>query len=76
MYYRNALAALVVYDITKPSSLTKAQHCIAELHRQTSLGIVAALVGNKSDLASIDAEISEDADVAPATEGEEGEHEG
>ena len=33
MYYRNAQAALVVYDITKASSLTKAQHWVAELQR-------------------------------------------
>jgi Ras-related protein Rab-5C len=52
MYYRNAQAALVVYDITKPSSLTKAQHWVAELQRQASPGIVIALVGNKLDLTS------------------------
>ncbi|KAI5300018.1 hypothetical protein KEM56_002808 [Ascosphaera pollenicola] len=50
MYYRNAQAALVVYDITKPSSLTKAKHWVAELQRQASPGIVIALVGNKLDL--------------------------
>lgn len=50
MYYRNAQAALVVYDITKASSLTKAQHWVAELQRQASPGIVIALVGNKADL--------------------------
>jgi Ras-related protein Rab-5C len=50
MYYRNAQAALVVYDLTKPSSLTKAQHWVAELQRQASPGIVIALVGNKFDL--------------------------
>jgi len=52
MYYRNAQAALVVYDLTKPSSLTKAQHWVAELQRQASPGIVIALVGNKLDLAT------------------------
>lgn len=52
MYYRNAQAALVVYDITKASSLTKAQHWVAELQRQASPGIVIALVGNKLDLAN------------------------
>jgi Ras-related protein Rab-5C len=50
MYYRNAQAALVVYDITKASSLTKAQHWVAELQRQAAPGIVIALVGNKFDL--------------------------
>jgi Ras-related protein Rab-5C len=73
MYYRNAQAALVVYDITKPSSLTKAQHWVAELHRQASPGIVIALVGNKSDLAAEAGSegVDDDADAAPAAEGEE-----
>ncbi|KAL3413694.1 ras protein rab-17 [Aspergillus fumigatus] len=59
MYYRNAQAALVVYDVTKPSSLTKAKHWVAELQRQASPGIVIALVGNKLDLTSDDGEAAE-----------------
>ncbi|MCJ1231342.1 Vacuolar protein sorting-associated protein 21 [Toensbergia leucococca] len=50
MYYRNAQSALVVYDLTKPTSLIKARHWVAELQRQASPGIVIALVGNKLDL--------------------------
>ena len=50
MYYRNAQSALVVYDLTKPTSLLKAKHWVAELQRQASPGIVIALVGNKLDL--------------------------
>ena len=50
MYYRNAQSALVVYDLTKPASLVKAKHWVAELQRQASPGIVIALVGNKLDL--------------------------
>jgi len=71
MYYRNAQAALVVYDITKSSSLTKAQHWVAELHRQASPGIVIALVGNKADLAAAAGDENEDADAVPTVEGEE-----
>lgn len=52
MYYRNAQSALVVYDITKPTSLIKARHWVAELQRQANPGIVIALVGNKLDLSS------------------------
>ena len=52
MYYRNAQSALVVYDLTKPTSLVKARHWVAELQRQASPGIVIALVGNKLDLTS------------------------
>jgi len=50
MYYRNAQSALGVYDLTKPTSLIKAKHWVAELQRQASPGIVIALVGNKLDL--------------------------
>ncbi|KAF7544598.1 hypothetical protein G7Z17_g9821 [Cylindrodendrum hubeiense] len=66
MYYRNAQAALVVYDLTKPTSLVKAKHWVAELQRQASPGIVIALVGNKLDLTS-------DSTAAPASDGEDGE---
>lgn len=50
MYYRNAQAALVVYDVTKPQSFIKARHWVKELHEQASKGIVIALVGNKLDM--------------------------
>lgn len=72
MYYRNAQSALVVYDVTKASSLVKAKHWVAELQRQASPGIVIALVGNKLDLCEEDG--SADAEGAVAGEdGEEGE---
>ncbi|KAL7269899.1 Vacuolar protein sorting-associated protein 21 [Rhizina undulata] len=67
MYYRNAQSALVVYDITKSTSLTKAKHWVAELQRQASPNIVIALVGNKLDLASPSPSESEE----PEEEGEE-----
>lgn len=71
MYYRNAQAALVVYDLTKPTSLTKAKHWVAELQRQASPGIVIALVGNKLDLC---AESSGDTEAAPAANEDGGEN--
>ncbi|KAJ1551484.1 Ras- protein Rab-5C [Cladochytrium tenue] len=52
MYYRNAQAAVVVYDITKTSSLDKAKSWVKELQRQANPNIVIALVGNKLDLAA------------------------
>jgi Ras-related protein Rab-5C len=67
MYYRNAQAALVVYDVTKASSLVKARHWVAELQRQASPGIVIAVVGNKVDL------VEEDEEGGDAAGGEEGE---
>lgn len=54
MYYRNAQAALVVYDITKPASFIKARHWVKELHEQASKEITIALVGNKYDLVEND----------------------
>lgn len=67
MYYRNAQAALVVYDLTKPTSLVKAKHWVAELQRQASPGIVIALVGNKLDLcAEASDSLSETSTLAPS----------
>ncbi|OBZ89397.1 Vacuolar protein sorting-associated protein 21 [Choanephora cucurbitarum] len=50
MYYRNALAAMVVFDITKSSSFERAKLWVTELKRQGSPHLVIALVGNKLDL--------------------------
>jgi Ras-related protein Rab-5C len=69
MYYRNAQAALVVYDLTKPTSLIKAKHWVAELQRQASPGIVIALVGNKLDLTG-------DSSSTAGADGEEGDDSG
>ena len=51
MYYRNAHAALCVYDITSRSSFIKAQEWINELSKQAPEGIIIYLAGNKLDLA-------------------------
>lgn len=50
MYYRNAQAAVVVYDVTKAPSLDKAKSWVKELQRQANPNIVIALAGNKVDL--------------------------
>ncbi|KAI8885139.1 ras-domain-containing protein [Backusella circina FSU 941] len=50
MYYRNAQAAIVMYDITKATTLEKAKGWVKELQRQANSQIVIALVGNKLDL--------------------------
>lgn len=50
MYYRNAQAAVVVYDVTKAATLDKAKSWVKELQRQANPHIVIALVGNKLDL--------------------------
>lgn len=50
MYYRNAQSAVIVYDVTKPTSFIKARHWVNELKAQASKNIIIALVGNKVDL--------------------------
>lgn len=78
MYYRNAQAAVVVYDITKASSLEKAKSWVKELQRQANPNIVIALAGNKLDLVNSSSssstlpssESEDEADDATATPGE------
>jgi len=52
MYYRNASVAIIVFDLTDISSLTKAEFWIAELeaYNREEHKIQILLVGNKSDL--------------------------
>lgn len=60
MYYRNANAALVVYDITQQDSLSKAQSWVLELKNKVGdEDLVICLVGNKLDLCEEDAEGNE-----------------
>lgn len=54
MYYRNAQAALVVYDVTKPQSFIKARYWVKELHEQANKDIIIALIGNKLDIVEND----------------------
>lgn len=79
MYYRNAQAAVVVYDVTKGSSLEKAKSWVKELQRQANPNIVIALAGNKVDLVQpsaassssvSSADLEDEADDATATPGE------
>ncbi|GAA6039009.1 hypothetical protein JCM8097_000152 [Rhodosporidiobolus ruineniae] len=83
MYYRNAQAAVVVYDVTKSASLEQAKTWVKELQRQANPNIVIALAGNKVDLVrasssddepSTPTETDSEADDATATP--EGEDEG
>lgn len=51
MYYRGASAALVVYDISSPSTLAVAKCCIEEIKEKgTNDEIILALAGNKVDM--------------------------
>jgi len=49
-YYRGAVGALLVYDISKHSSFENAYRWLKELRDHAEANIVVMLVGNKSDL--------------------------
>eukprot|EP00924_Labyrinthula_sp_SR-Ha-C_P006985 maker-scaffold_8-snap-gene-6.8-mRNA-1 protein AED:0.05 eAED:0.05 QI:0/0.66/0.5/0.75/1/1/4/758/230 len=50
MYYRNASAAVVVYDITSKESLDKAKDWIKEVKKRNGKQTLIALTGQKADL--------------------------
>lgn len=49
-YYRGAVGALLVYDITKSESYDNVQKWLKELRDHADSNIVITLVGNKTDL--------------------------
>ncbi|OOF96213.1 hypothetical protein ASPCADRAFT_506966 [Aspergillus carbonarius ITEM 5010] len=50
-YFRGASGALLVFDITRPSTFTSCTQWLHDLRQIAEDGIVVILVGNKSDLA-------------------------
>lgn len=60
-YYRGAVGALLVYDISKHLTYQSAERWLKELYDHSDPQIVVMLVGNKSDLASVRAVPTEDA---------------
>ncbi|PWY68047.1 secretion related GTPase srgD [Aspergillus heteromorphus CBS 117.55] len=53
-YFRGASGALLVFDITRPSTFTSCTQWLQDLRQIAEDGIVVILVGNKSDLAGDD----------------------
>ncbi|KAG5292719.1 GTP-binding protein RAB2 [Histoplasma ohiense] len=51
-YFRGASGALLVFDITRPSTFASLTQWLQDLHQIAEEGIVVILVGNKSDLAA------------------------
>ncbi|CAM8887566.1 hypothetical protein QQ045_024674 [Rhodiola kirilowii] len=49
-YYRGAVGALVVYDITRRQTFDNVRKWLNELHTHSDMNVVTILVGNKSDL--------------------------
>lgn len=50
MYYRNANAAMLVFDLTQYSTFAAMKRWVTELRRNVEEAMVLAVVGNKSDL--------------------------
>lgn len=52
-FYRGALGALLIYDVTNSSSFGNLKTWVEELREHASPHIVAMVVGNKSDLEAL-----------------------
>ena len=50
MYYRGALAALLVYDVTNVESFEEAKGWAEELRTNVETNLIVVVVGNKIDL--------------------------
>ncbi|CEP11654.1 hypothetical protein [Parasitella parasitica] len=61
-FYRGAVGALLVYDITRKSSFDHVNHWLKELQDHTEQNIPLVLIGNKVDLANKRAVRTEDAE--------------
>jgi len=62
-YYRGAVGAMLVYDITKQQSFDHVQRWLEELRAHADANIVIMLIGNKSDLVNlrqVDTEIAKE----------------
>ena len=68
-YYRGAVGALLVYDITKSETYADVEKWLKELRDHADANIVIMLVGNKSDLKHLRCVQAEDANTFAAKEG-------
>ncbi|KAI9319122.1 ras family-domain-containing protein [Dichotomocladium elegans] len=69
-YYRGAVGALLVYDITRQSSFENIDHWLRELREFADPNMTLMLVGNKSDLANSARQVPTEAAKEYATDGE------
>ncbi|KAG6634359.1 hypothetical protein CIPAW_12G113200 [Carya illinoinensis] len=60
-YYRGAVGALLVYDITRHATFENADRWLKELRGHTDSNIIVMLAGNKSDLRHLVAVSTEEA---------------
>ncbi|KAK3034947.1 hypothetical protein RJ639_032347, partial [Escallonia herrerae] len=68
-YYRGAVGALLVYDITKKQTFENVQRWLRELRDHADSNIVIMLAGNKSDLNHLRAVSEQDAHHLAEKEG-------
>ncbi|KAK4739571.1 hypothetical protein R3W88_003268 [Solanum pinnatisectum] len=68
-YYRGALGALLVYDVTKPTTFENVNRWLKELRDHADSNIVIMLIGNKTDLKHLRAVATEDAQSFAEKEG-------
>ncbi|GFY94684.1 RAB GTPase 11C [Actinidia rufa] len=68
-YYRGALGALLVYDVTKPTTFENVSRWLKELRDHADVNIVIMLIGNKTDLKHLRAVATEDAQGFAEKEG-------
>ncbi|KAL2904480.1 Ras-related protein RABA2a [Bienertia sinuspersici] len=68
-YYRGALGALLVYDVTKPTTFDNVSRWLKELRDHADANIVIMLIGNKTDLKHLRAVATEDAQSFAEKEG-------
>lgn len=68
-YYRGALGALLVYDVTKPTTFENVSRWLKELRDHADANIVIMLIGNKTDLKHLRAVATEDAQGFAEKEG-------
>ncbi|KAH9766801.1 ras-related protein RABA2b [Citrus sinensis] len=68
-YYRGAVGALLVYDITKRQTFDNVTRWLRELRDHADSNIVIMMAGNKSDLNHLRAVAAEDAQILAEKEG-------
>lgn len=68
-YYRGALGALLVYDVTKPTTFENVSRWLKELRDHADANIVIMLIGNKTDLKHLRAVATEDSQGYAEKEG-------
>ncbi|CAN6321995.1 unnamed protein product [Urochloa humidicola] len=68
-YYRGAVGALLVYDVTKAATFENARRWLKELRDHADANTVVMLIGNKTDLAHLRAVAQGDAAALAEREG-------